>query len=279
MTKKKKKNKNQKPFPKKQFITAYVILITLTIICLPFLMFLKQISPRTYLFGKEKKLYNNDQNIKLEITYYESPDVIATLQSSTTDLFHINEEKLKKINVSETTLIKDDATQSDFIIAGDAQHGTYIQNNQLYAFVENTASNMVGCYIIRGEKEAADEYKIYPTSDLIKKLEQTDSRKVTYEGLIKQDEEYSLFCITTDDTHLTYLYVSNKTHRIKRSIRIEDKTIQVTDVSELNEEVTFFKNMETFNAFNLITKADFDSIYKQFAFYALSTSSLTDDKK
>ena len=254
------------------FFGRIVLIGGIIFLLLPSILTSKKFFPKQFLIKNGKNLYKNDKNIKLDISYYESPDVVVTLKSTTTDNFNINEEKLKKLSMSESILIADKDDQSDLISSDSASYGFVSKSGQIYGLMENSDMSVMGCFLVEHpEKITKDIYKS-PTDEILSIVVNIDSKKVEYLGSVTIDKEpLYLFRIMEPDGE-KYLYYSEEKKMLTRTIKISQKTVQVTDISPLEEEITFFESMKTFNAFNLIEAEEFLPLYQNYAFYVLSTS-------
>lgn len=254
------------------FFGRIVLIGGIIFLLLPSILTSKKFFPKQFLIKNGKNLYKNDKNIKLDISYYESPDVVVTLKSTTTDNFTINEEKLKKLSMSESILIADKDDQSDLISSDSASYGFVSKSGQIYGLMENSDMSVMGCFLVdHPEKITKDIYKS-PTDEILSIVVNIDSKKVEYLGFLTIDKEpLYLFRIMEPDGE-KYLYYSEEKEMLTRTIKISQKTVQVTDISPLDEEITFFESMKTFNAFNLIEAEKFLPLYQNYAFYVLSTS-------
>lgn len=254
------------------FFGRIVLIGGIIFLLLPSILTSKKFFPKQFLIKNGKNLYKNDKNIKLDISYYESPDVVVTLKSTTTDNFTINEEKLKKLSMSESILIADKDDQSDLISSDSASYGFVSKSGQIYGLMENSDMSVMGCFLVEHpEKITKDIYKS-PTDEILSIVVNIDSKKIEYLGSVTIDKEpLFLFRIMEPDGE-KYLYYSEEKEMLTRTIKISQKTVQVTDISPLDEEITFFESMKTFNAFNLIEAEEFLPLYQNYAFYVLSTS-------
>ncbi len=239
---------------------------------LPAVLSSKWVSPKQYLLKNSKNWYHNDTDICIERFYYESPDTIITRQSSTTDGYHIDEEKLRKLHITDQFLIADENNQSQYFVSGNTAHGTLVKGGQIYGILEDVDTSMAGCFIVKDPETILENYQATPTDDLLSFINGIDSRNITYEGTIDVDNgKISVFYLKSPGKDM-YLYYSSDKKSLCRTIQISSNALQVTDIITLDKNITFFEEMESFPSFSLIDAEEYHSMFKNFSIYALTKS-------
>lgn len=253
------------------------ILIGILCMMVPLLYNAKSLFTKAYLIRLKNSLYMNEKNVALDRVYFQSSDMIVTIDSSTLDDgFTIDESKMGYLGIAEAIRIKDYDNQSSYVASGSSDYGVVIKNGQVFGLLETENSEMVGGFIIKDSETIPDEYRATPTEELLADIIEADSKKVKYEGdyTTPSGESVSRFHVVVKSGGEWYLYLSNKTHHLVRTVKIDKNNLQITDITPFTEELQYFDSMENYQSFALISAKDFDSIYRQFAFYALTTSGL-----